>query len=126
MPWWAILYIIVFTILLIGGIFDDIQKQNKPWYVAGNILTGIFVIVFVVAFYNKNLAEFIDWIIIPMLITGIIWEFYSSTKEISEFAQDTELSNIEKKWISYFSLIIVDLLTIPGYIAGFISCMVII
>jgi hypothetical protein len=54
MPWWAIAYLALFIALTIGGISDDMERPNKIVNIGGEIVAAIFVVLFMVGFFNER------------------------------------------------------------------------
>ena len=113
MPWWAVLYLIIFGILTFGAVYDDMNKNRAAFFVAGNILSGIIVVTFVVAFFNVDLASVLGPYIYAMLFVGITFEFISIHTDLKN---ERSLSSMQKLVV----MVVVNLLVVPGYVVGLI------
>jgi hypothetical protein len=117
-PWPAYIYLCIFAIVAIAGHIDNYRSQYKWWQQITAVGSSIFVLLYVIGFFNGELGSFLKSFIIPMLLIGIPWEFYEIYKDLNSMANDKSLSSKESDLISTITLIITDLIVVPGYLAG--------
>ena len=123
MPWWIKIYLFLYFVLVIGGLYDDYEKKRSAIHYIFGIMSGGFIYIFTIAYYNPSLANSVGIWFLPMLTTGVIWEFYVTTNEIIHNDHDPDLTEKENKRIENISMVLVNLFVIPGYFLGFLhSC----
>jgi hypothetical protein len=120
MPWWIKIYLLLYSVLVIGGLYDDYEKNRSAIHYIFGIMSGGFIFTFTIAYFNPSLANSVGIWFLPMLITGVIWEFYVTTNEIIHNVHDPDLTEKENKRIENISMVLVNLFVIPGYFLGFL------
>ena len=118
MPWWAIVYLIIFILLTIGGISEDLNRPNKVRYIGGEIVTAIFVATFIVGFFYKDIGDEIGILVFPMLAVGVIHELLSAKRTMDEESNDSEFTKNELFYLNNISLLTANLFIVPGYVFG--------
>ena len=106
--------------MVVGGLHDDYKKGRSPLYFIFGIMSGAFIFIFVLSYFNSGFANNIGIWMVPMAVLGSAWEFYITAKEISQIKPDPDLSEKENKWIEHFAIIGVNLFVVPGYYIGFV------
>lgn len=120
MPWWVKIYLFLYFLLVLGGLYDDYKSKSPPRNYLFSILSGIFIFSFTSAYFNPELAGLLGLWVVPMAVLGAIWEFYLTVHEISQNEYDPEFTEVENRWIVNSSMIIVNLFVVPGYFLGFV------
>ncbi len=123
-PWWASLYLVVLFVFTVTGIFED-WKRN-PRAACASAISCCFSFVFVIGFFHPDWAAKFGWVLIPMLIYGLMWEFYASVQETGQAEQELksydDLTDDEKSMLLNMAIIANALVVVPGYVAGLKLC----
>ncbi|MCB1682758.1 MAG: hypothetical protein KDI65_12600 [Alphaproteobacteria bacterium] len=124
-PWWASLYLVVLFSFTVAGIIEDWRRN--PRGACASAISCCFSFVFVIGFFHPDWATKFGWVLIPMLIYGLMWEFYASVQESSEAEQELkshdDLTEEEQTMLLNMAIIVNALVVVPGYMAGLKLCM---
>lgn len=116
MPWWAIIYLVVLGIVVVISIVKDYFDKRGSGYIIGEFVSGVLSFVFVVAYWQGNLASMIGWLVVPLLVYAITWDQYALSKmQRSDYA---DLTDQENRDMDRYSRIFAVLFIAPCYIAG--------
>jgi len=118
MPWWAITYLALFIALTIGGISDDMERPNKIVNIGGKIVAAIFVVLFMVGFFNESFGSSLGILIFPMLMAGIIHELLAAKRTMDEETHDHDFTRKELFVLNNVGLLLGNLFIVPGYVFG--------
>ena len=118
MPWWAYAYIAFFLLLSIYGIFDDLHKRNKVVHIGGAIASTTFVVLFVVGYFYSNIGNTLGLYVFLMLAIGVLYEFASIKRDLADVSLEHNLSEKQSSYINFFTMVIVDVIVVPGYVFG--------
>jgi hypothetical protein len=116
MPWWAIVYLVVVAIVVVISTVKDYFDNRGYGYIIGEFVSGTLSFIFVVAYWQENLAGMIGWFVVPLLIYAIAWDQYAlSRMQRSDYADLTEQENRD---MDRYSKIFAVIFIAPCYIAG--------
>ena len=118
MPWWAYAYLIAFALVTIAGVSDDLKRPNKVIYIGGEIVSAIFVIVFVVGFFQVSVGSSLGIIVFPMLVIGMFHELMAAKRAMDAEKCDPEFTKRELLYLKNIGLILGNLFIVPGYVFG--------
>ena len=125
MPWWAWAYLLSLLTLFIAGLLadDDTRSFNRIISSAFSIFS---IYIFVFGFFNQFVLDAIDYLVIPMFLIGVFWEFTRSNIETKhaeeELKKEADLSEEERNLFITIAIGVNALVIVPGYAAGFILC----
>ena len=116
MPWWAILYLTILTIVICISIIKDRIDNKSIYYQLGEILAGLACFLFIYCYWNAELITSVRWLIIPLLIYTIAWDQYA----LAHLRQSNypDLTEQENRDMDRYSRIFAMLFILPCYIAG--------
>ena len=118
MPWWAAVYLVALVIFTIGGVFDDLERPNKVRYISGEIITAIFVLLFVTGYFYEGIGNALGIYAFPMLIAGVAHELFSAKRTMEEESKNSEYSERELFYLNNIGLLLANLFIVPGYVFG--------
>ena len=123
MPWWAYLYLGLYVLLTFGGIADDMRRPNRVLFISGEVISAIFVILFVVAFFLPSLAAMLGFSIFVMVGLGMVYELIAAQRVLRAHEQhpDPELTPRDAALLNNFGLILGNLFVVPGYVFGLMA-----
>jgi len=116
MPWWAIAYLIVLTVVVVISIVKDYFDKRGFSYIIGEVVSGALGFVFILAYWQQNLAAVIGWLAIPLLLYAIAWDQYALSRMKPSSYQD--LTEQENRDMDRYSKIFAIVFITPCYIAG--------
>ena len=124
MSHWVILYILLYTLIWIGGVYDDIRSRREYSTIILEILSGLFVICFAFTYSYPQLTAILAPMVLPMLVVGFGWECHAGLRDIREFKQEQKQNpdNMEDQtfWLVLLSASLLFLISLPGYYMGFV------
>ena len=118
MPWWANVYLTIFIILTIGGISEDLGRPNKIRYIGGEIITAIFVVTFMLGFFDKSIGDSLGFLVFPMLLIGVTHELLSAKRTMDEEKNNNKFTKKELFYLNNTGLLLGNLFIVPGYVFG--------
>lgn len=123
-PWWAVLYLVVLFSFTVAGIAED-WRRNPPG-ACSSAISCFFSIVFVIGYFNEMWAAKFGWVLIPMVIYGLMWEFYASVRESGQAEEELktydDLTDEEKSFLLNMAIVVNAMIVLPGYLAGLRLC----
>jgi len=120
MPWWAIVYLAIFLLFTIGGIFDDMERPNKVINIGGEIITAVFVVIFILGFFYENIGTSLGLLVFPMLIAGITHELFAAKRTMDEESNNPGYTKKELFYLKNIGLVLANIFIVPGYVFGLI------
>lgn len=118
MPWWVIVYLVVFILFTVAGVFDDLKRPNKLRFIGGEILSAFFVVLFVVGYFQENLGIDLGIYVFPMLIVGVVHELMAAKRTMDEESNDPDFSGNELAILNSIGLLLANFFIVPGYVFG--------
>ena len=96
MPWWAILYLIVFVAFsILADTLGELDGSSRVRWLADLVAGAIFSVLFA-GFWLSPIYRALG-IAAPILFTAaVIWEIYSVPRDLREIRQDRALSPAQR------------------------------
>jgi len=112
----VIVYVLLFSVISVGGVYDDyVSKRGAPTIIL-EALSGLFVISFALSYSYPFIAVFLSDMIFPMLTTAVCWDIYAGMRDVRELIADKKAQTGSEpllfRWAIYGGLL---LLNLPGY-----------
>jgi UDP-N-acetylmuramyl pentapeptide phosphotransferase/UDP-N-acetylglucosamine-1-phosphate transferase len=125
MPWWAIVYTLIFGVLGFGGIHDDFRNHKPIPNLAADLLANCIAILLVVAYWSSSIAEVIGWTILPLYAFAFACEIKGVVDDVRELkvSPDSELTEKENAWIHRVGIWAAISLIMPAYAMGGLVCL---
>ena len=118
MPWWAIAYLVVFILTTIAGVFDDLKRPHKLRFIGGEIVSSVFVVLFVVGYFREGFGKELGVYVFPMLVFGIVHEFMAANRILAEEAKNPDFTEKELVILNNMGLFLANIFIVPGYVFG--------
>lgn len=116
MPWWAITYLAVLTLMITIALIKDYRDRRNVFYMLAELASGAIGFVFVYGYFNPDMATMIGWLVIPLLIYAFTWDqFALHTMKKSAYA---DLSEQENEDMDRYGKLFAFLFISPCYISG--------
>lgn len=125
LPWWAWGYLLVLVTLFIAGLMakDESRSFNR---IISSAFSVFAIHIFVFGLFNQSVTDAIDYLIIPMFLIGVFWEYTRATIETKrveeELKREADLSDEERNLFLTIALAFNALVIVPGYAVGFLLC----
>jgi threonine/homoserine/homoserine lactone efflux protein len=125
LPWWALVYLAFVFGFTVAGSGGRLKRSGVS--IALSAVSFCFITTFVIGYFHRSLIDGIDWIILPMAVLGVAWEFYLAVTETAraeeELKTDQDLSDEERTFLINFAIFMNALLVVPGYALGIKFCL---
>lgn len=116
MPWWAIAYLILLSLVILVSLIKDYRDGRSLSYISGELVSGSIGFALIYLYYHPQLLEPIGLMIIPLLIYAIVWDQFALSKlRKSAYADLTEEENRD---MDRYSKLFAFLFILPCYISG--------
>ncbi len=115
MPWWGLIYLLVFGLLSIAGIIEQFRTKQTI-HAIGTLLSAVFFSLFVIAYFHGDTANTLGLFIIPMLIYVGLYDWWLSDLDLQTNSENflKPLPDVKSKLSDTGALLIL----LPGYLAG--------
>ncbi len=122
LPWWASGYLLtILTLFFIGVFSGDERSFNR---IVSSAFSVFAIHIFVIGFFNAFIIHSIGYLIIPMFLIGVFWEYTRANIEKArarvELEKEADLSDGERDFLLSAALFMNACLIVPGYMAGFV------
>lgn len=122
LPWWASLYLLLVLGLCVASLFTEKKRSHHD--IVGSAMSMFSICTFILCFYISDIAQLFGYLVIPMTIVGIYWEFTRAVQETSYaremLAQEGDLTEGEQNFLLNVAVSFNALVVVPGYLAGII------
>ena len=115
MPWWGLIYLVVFGLLSIAGIVEQFRTKQTLHAIA-TLVSALFFALFVVAYFNDSTSSTLGLFIIPMLLYVGLYDWWLSDLDLKTDSENflKPLPDVKSKLSDTGALLIL----LPGYVAG--------
>lgn len=125
LPWWALVYLAFVFGFTVAGSSGRLKRNLASVFCS--VVSFCFIATFVIGYFHRSLIDTIGWIVIPMTMIGIAWEFYLAVTETGraeeDLKDDPDLSDDERSFLINFAVFMNALLVVPGYALGIKLCL---
>ena len=78
MPWWMTSYVVLFAVVLVLDLFFSLRGGIKAMFFAYEVLSGVFLMSLMLAFWSPGLRGFIDLFTLAGFCANVGVDFYFS------------------------------------------------
>ena len=116
MPWWAIAYLVILTIVVLISVVKDYLDKKSFAYMVGEFISGALAFIFILGHWQQQLASMMSWMVVPLLLYAIVRDQYAlSRMKQSNYPDLTEQENRDMdRYSKIFAMIFIS----PSYVAG--------
>ncbi len=122
LPWWVSLYLLVVLGLYIAGLFTEKPRSRDDFI--GSAMSLFSICTFVICYFNPEVSKLFGFLVIPLTICGVYWEFTRAIRETSYaremLAEEGDLTDGEQDFLLNMAIGFNALVIVPGYLAGVI------
>ena len=114
MPWWAIIYLVLFAAFSLTGDVLACRGRESRWRCVCDCVAGLTFAVLFAAFWLSVIHRALGLLAPLLFLVAIGWEVLSSPGGLREIWHDEELSKVEKVGL----IIAAPLLAWPCYVVA--------
>jgi hypothetical protein len=92
MPWWAILYFIVFGCFIAAWVKDELSDRPERPYLVVELLSEMCLVLVALAYWLSPLRSGLASVAAPLFVLGCAWLVVASAREFRRFKPDPELT----------------------------------
>ena len=118
MPWWALLYVVLYVIIGVAAAIDDYRSAKGVSWALAELLATALGSLFVVALWREQLQVGLGRTVLPLVIGVAIWEVVSARHDLSSLKPDSGLSAEADRTATRLGILLGILLVIPALAAG--------
>jgi hypothetical protein len=114
MPWWAIVYLLLFIAISVVGDGLNLRDEGFRWHhISDSIAHLVFAVVFA-GYWFSGIFGALGVFAPALFIAALIWEIYSGPADLREIWHDPDFSRAERLGITF----LVPLVVWPLYITA--------
>ena len=92
MPWWAVLYALLFAGAAVWSAVEEARKGARRWWLATDALVSLVWVAFIVAYYAPPLGRPASRAALALLVAAFLWTAINAQREIGQLQSDPDLS----------------------------------
>jgi hypothetical protein len=96
-PWWVLAAIVVFGVLAMGGLYDNLKSRNPLWFTAGDIVADVVLVVLALAHWLPELGNPVRGVAVLLLAGVLAWLPLSIRNDLLDVSGDESLSNAQRR-----------------------------
>jgi hypothetical protein len=96
-PWWVLAAIVVFGVLAMGGLYDNLKSRNPLWFTAGDIAADVVLVVLALAHWLPELGNPVRGVAVLLLAGVLAWLPLSIRNDLLDVSGDESLSNAQRR-----------------------------
>ena len=115
MPWWSIIYLVLFLLVVAAGTWLDIRDGTDAWVV--HVLDAVSVVIcayFFVSFWLSGWRHAVGAVAPWLFVFAAGWQIYDTPRGMRNALADPELTQREKRWL----LAGVTAFLLPAYVVA--------
>jgi hypothetical protein len=121
MSLWIIIYLGLFGVLSVGGLWDDYRDRRPTWFLACAVASNLTVVYLFVAFWQPSLRSPLGLAAPVAFIASMCWEIFQAVEDIRGLRADPELSETQQRVIATITAIALPVICLPAFIVAGIS-----
>lgn len=117
MPWWALIYLILFVAVVAVATREDIRDGERVRFIIFDSVAAVIFAYLLAAFWVHQLREAVGWFAPIAFILAIGWEIADMPRGLRQVRGDSELTEMEKRFLLVGGFIF----CLPAYVIAGIS-----
>jgi hypothetical protein len=117
MPWWALVYLVVFASIFVVSMYSAYRDGEKVWIFLSDCAAGVVLIYLFAGFWLLSLSEAVGAFAPFLFLLAMGWEIASTPHDLKEIIADTSSSKTDKICGVTFAIV----WALPAYIVAGMS-----
>jgi hypothetical protein len=114
MPWWAIIYLVVFVAFsIVADTLGESDGTSRLRWFADLLAGAVFAVLFA-GFWLPSIYRALGFVAPALFVAAVVWELYSSPADLREIWRNAELSRAERVGL----ILLPPLLAWPLYVVA--------
>jgi hypothetical protein len=105
-PWWALAYLAGYGIMTIAGAVKDRRQPEPAWRIAGDLVTSAALLAMAAGYWYPSIISQLGRAAVPVLAGIVLWDMYSTSRDLSELGHDPELDEQDNRRILWLSIVL--------------------
>ena len=118
MPWWPLLYVVVYAGIGLAAAIDDYRSGKGVSWALGELLATAVASAFVVALWREDLRLALGRAVVPLFVGALIWEVVSARDDLSSLERDASLSTDADRTANRLGVLLGIMLVAPALVSG--------
>ena len=121
MSLWTIIYLALFGVLGMAGLWDDVRDRRPTWFLGCAVISNLTVIYLFVAYWQPSLRA--PWGVVAPLafVASMCWELFQAVEDIRALRSDPELSEGQQRVVASVAAIALPVMCLPAFVVAGIS-----
>jgi hypothetical protein len=116
MPWWAAVYsVFIAAVCGLSAVADWRGRQRPSWHIGLDIASGIALVFLIAAAWYDQLVAPLGRAAALLFAVLLIWDIYSTSRDLADLKQDPELTVSENVWVESGGILVAAVVVAPAY-----------
>ena len=121
MTWWIILYLVLYAVLALAGLWEDYHDNRPAWFFGLAVLSNVTIVYLFVAFWYPALRIRLGIVAPAAFVASICWEVFQAVEDIRALATDPELSETQQRVVAAITAVTLTALCMPAFVIAGIA-----
>lgn len=121
MPWWAIVYLVLFALLCTAAIWDDDRDGRSLQFLLCAVLSHSAIVYLFIAFWHPDLVAELGMAAGCVFVLAIAWQIFQTVQDLQVTRADPDLSSAERRTIPPLAVALVWLFDLPAFVISGIA-----
>lgn len=121
MPWWVIVYLVLFVALAAAGLWDDVQDRRPAWFLTCAILSNLAVVYLFLAFWRPVLRVPLGYAALIAYFASMCWEACQAVGDLRSLRNDPALVAKQRDILAVVAAVATLVISLPAYVVAGIS-----
>jgi hypothetical protein len=118
MPWWAIIYLVVFAGLCVAAVWDDDRDGRSVPFLVCSVLSHSIIVYLFIAFWRPALIDSFGISLAIAFVLAIGWQIFQTIADLRSLRHDPDLSAGERRVIPPLAVVLLWLFDLPAFIVA--------
>jgi peptidoglycan/LPS O-acetylase OafA/YrhL len=88
--WWSQLYLALFLILAIAGLWDDYRSNRQIWFLIAAGASNVIIVYLFVSYWHPSMAHSVGYFAPIAYVGAVLWELYQARLDLNATGEDPE------------------------------------
>jgi len=121
MTWWIILYLVVYCVLAVAGLWDDHRDRRPGRFLGCAVFSNLTVVYLFVAFWQPSLRSPLNFAAPLAFVASMCWEVFQSVQDIRGLRNDPDLSERHQRLVATITTIVLPAMCLPAFVVAGIA-----